>query len=93
MRLSFRHFDAHIRDCIEVVDQDNGQAVGSIQTEGVEGPIRISLFGKYHASLNRYEQCVGFVKGVEAVLNNHLTEMPQTANIQAARPAYGQISA
>jgi hypothetical protein len=48
---------------------------GEIQTSGVGfaggGGIFISLFdGKYTTCVNRYDQCWGFIHGIETVLNH-----------------------
>ena len=46
--------------------------------------IRVSLFGgKYAMTVNSYEECWGFVKGVEAVLD-HATHIPKLRQTDAA---------
>jgi hypothetical protein len=76
MRLKFEHFDNH-PDYMRVMDEDTDKEVGLIHT-GVNGMdlsygIDISLFdGKYQTRVSRYETAVGFVLGVQSVLN-HMT--------------------
>jgi len=77
MKLTFQVFDGRRFNVVDVYDQDTNEIVGHIRSEGVGfgnyGGIEISLFdGKYRATLNRYEECRGFVRGVESVLN-HMT--------------------
>jgi hypothetical protein len=86
MRLEFdvsphRSFDGRRSgDYLDVIDRDTGKKVGYIRSNGVGysyggGGIFITLFdGKYSDTLNKFEECWGFIKGVEAVLN-HLTEI------------------
>ena len=74
MRLTFKHFDGRRRNYEPIIDEDSGKQVGLIQYDGVgfggSGGIDVSLFGgKYAISVNQYDECWGFVKGVEAVLN------------------------
>ncbi len=84
MRLKFEHFDGRRMVSRSIIDEETGKKVGSIHAHGVGyigheihggGGIEVSLFdGKYAISVNRYEECWGFVKGVEAVLN-HMTSL------------------
>lgn len=79
MRLTFEVFDGRRHNVVEVFDQDTGDVVGHIRTDGTgfgsSGGIEISLFDdKYRGTLSRYEECQGFVKGVSAVLN-HMTAL------------------
>jgi hypothetical protein len=74
MRLKYEPFDGRSFGYVNVTDEDTGQVVGFIRSNGVgftnTGGIEISLFDeKYRATLNRREECWGFLKGVEAVLN------------------------
>jgi hypothetical protein len=76
MRLTFKVFDGRRKIYREIIDEDTGAKVGSIYSDGVgfgtygDG-IEVSLFdGKYSMTVHRYEECWGFVKGVEAVLNH-----------------------
>jgi hypothetical protein len=60
MRLKFEHFDGRRRTYRPIIDEDSGQQVGTIQSDGVGfagyGGIDISLFGgKYAITVNRYE--------------------------------------
>jgi hypothetical protein len=77
MRLHFDKFDGRARRYVQVIDQDTGESVGHINSRGVGadrfGGIEVWLFdGNYTANLNRYDECVGFVLGVQAVLNHIL---------------------
>jgi hypothetical protein len=73
MRLTFKGFDGPRSNRVPVTDQDTGTEVGVIRSDGAAfgghyGGIEVSLFGgKYRATLHRYEERWGFVKGVEAV--------------------------
>jgi hypothetical protein len=72
MHLTFEHFDGRSLNFVEVIDAETDKRVGHIQTGAVG--LDVDLFdGKYTASVNRYDQCWGFVKGVETVLN-HMTK-------------------
>jgi len=84
MKLTIKHekpFDGRRYCYVEIIDEDTGKKVGSVRANGVgfgnHGGIVVSLFGgKYWAELNRFEECYGFMKGVEAVLRytqQHLT--------------------
>jgi hypothetical protein len=71
VQLSFTPFDGRSWNAIDVLDKDSNRIVGSIRSKssGLPG-IRISLFDqKYEATVSTYEECLGFVKGVQAVLN------------------------
>ena len=75
MQLTFDPFDGRARCHRSIIDADTGRKVGEISSEGVGtyryGGITISLFGgKYTTTVRRYDQCWGFVKGVEAVLDH-----------------------
>jgi hypothetical protein len=82
MRLTFKFFDGRQVDWVDVIDEDTGEKVGYIHSQGVGferyGGITVSLFGgKYSADCKRYEECKGFVTGVETVLRylaRHLTD-------------------
>ena len=74
MRLKYEPFDGRQTNYLPVIDEDSGQEVGSIRSDGVGfaggGGIEVSLFGgKYAITVKSSEQCRGFVNGVEAVLN------------------------
>jgi hypothetical protein len=75
MRLKFDPFDGRSYNYRPVVDEDTGIQVGHIQSMGSgaysSGRIDISLFdSKYRISVTCYEAALGFVLGVEAVLND-----------------------
>jgi hypothetical protein len=77
VRLKFEPFDGRSPNYRPIIDADTNKQVGSIHshTTGTDcfGGIDISLFnGKYRARVNRYEAAVGFVFGVETILN-HMT--------------------
>jgi hypothetical protein len=87
MRLKFEAFD-YDPDYLAVVDEDTDNQVGMVQIgAGVNSSdIDISLFdGKYEMRVKRYDTAVGFVLGVQTVLN-HMTfyEAPQSASKKAA---------
>lgn len=91
MRLKFQAFDGRSWNHIPVVDEDTGNEVGFVHSDGVGpykvGGIRVSLFGgKYSAYLNRFDECRGFVMGVEAVLDHvvALTDVIDPAEAKAA---------
>ena len=79
MRLKFEHFDGRRLGHRSVIEESTGKAIGHIRSNGVgfsgggtngEGGIDIYLFGgRYQRTVNTYDQCWGFVKGVEAVLS------------------------
>jgi hypothetical protein len=96
MRLRFEPFDGRHHNFIPVVDEDTGNVVGHIQSDGVGfgniGGIRVSLFDdKYSAYLNRYEECSGFVKGVATVLN-HMTAVKQPAQTVAPQALDSKVA-
>jgi hypothetical protein len=73
MRLKFKHADDF--RCLLVLDEDTGKEVGSIRLGGSgvdsSGGIDIWLFdGKYQTRVKHYDTAVGFVLGVESVLNH-----------------------
>jgi hypothetical protein len=75
MRLTFKFFDGRKRCCRDIIDEETGKEVGHIMSNGVGfnnyGGIDITLFGgKYRYTAERYDECWGFVKGVETVLNH-----------------------
>lgn len=77
MRLKFEPFDGRSFNLVPVIDEQTNKRVGTIKSNGTgmysSGGIDIWLFdGKYKTSVSRYETALGFVLGVEAVLN-HLT--------------------
>ena len=83
MRLKFEHSDGFRSDYLRVLDEDTGKEVGIIRLGGAgvdsSGGIDIWLFdGKYQTRLTRYDAAVGFVLGVESVLNHR--EDPQFAS-------------
>jgi hypothetical protein len=74
MHLTFDKFDGRSFNVVPVIDEDTGNKVGNIRSDGVgpysAGGITVSLFDdKYRLVTGRYDVCLGFVKGVEAVLN------------------------
>ena len=86
MRLKFRHPDDFRSNCLRVLDEDTGKEVGTIRWTGVNssGSIDIWLFdGKYQTRVNGYDTAVGFVLGVESVLNYREDLQFQFASIAA----------
>jgi hypothetical protein len=89
MRLKFDPFDERNYNYRPVVDEDTGNQVGHIQSMGSgvysSGRIDISLFdGKYRISATRYETAVGFVLGVESVLNERTDSKKARSDSKAA---------
>jgi hypothetical protein len=85
MRLTFEDFDGRGRHHKPIIDQDTGKKVGEILSGGSNSPnfIRVSLFdGRYEEELYTRDECKGFIKGVEAVLNHILDEMLGSALAQ-----------
>ena len=88
MRLKFEKFDGRRRGYKSIIDEDTGEIVGNIKSLGVGfsgygdggyGGIEICLFdGAYTITVNRYEECWGFVKGVEAALNRMMPPKRKT---------------
>lgn len=77
MDLTFERFNGNDPGYHKVTDKVSGKIVGSIRVGGTGfgnfGGMDVSLFdGKYRAELHKYDECVGFVRGVQAVLN-HMT--------------------
>ena len=74
MRLSFIQPDDFRSNCLLVLDEDTGNVVGTIQSSKTRmdsSGIDIWLFdGKYQTRVNGYDTAVGFLLGVESVLNH-----------------------
>jgi hypothetical protein len=84
MRLTFEPFDGRRWNHRPIIDQDTGKEVGYLRSEGTGfegfGGIHVSLFdGRYKRTLHRFEECSGFVWGVEAVLNHMIADRPAQA--------------
>lgn len=89
MRLKFEPFDGRGRNHRDIVDEDTGTVVGYIHSFGVgtycSGGIEVSLFNnKYAILVSRYEECWGFIKGVETVLRHMTFIEPAAASSKAA---------
>ena len=74
MRLKIPQFDGRNWGDADIIDEDSGKKVGRIRCDGTGLSdyvgMEISLFdGKYRTSVNSRQECCGFVKGVESVLN------------------------
>jgi len=70
VRLTFKPCGSN-PNYMPVTDKDTGEEVGYIQS-GNSGRIKISLFdGNYQTTVHNYKAALGFVMGVEAVLNSH----------------------
>ena len=92
MRLTFEDFNASGRRNKPIIDQDTGKKVGEIRSRGSgpdsSGGIYVYLFdGRYEAELSNRDECKGFIKGVEAVLNQMLDQMLGSALSQKADAA------
>ena len=71
VRLKLKHLDNLIPNYLLAIDEDTGKEVGYIQSGNSDG-IEISLFdGNYRTTVHNYKAVLGFVMGVEAVLNSH----------------------
>jgi hypothetical protein len=86
MRLKFVHSDDF--RSLRVLDKDSGKDVGIIRLGGAgvdsTGGIDIWLFdGKYQTRVERCDIAVGFVLGVESVLNHREDLQFQFASIAA----------
>ena len=83
VRLKLKHLDNLIPNYLLVIDEDTGKEVGYIQSGNSDG-IEISLFdGKYRTRVNRCETAVGFVLGVQSVLN-HMAYIDRKSASEAA---------
>jgi hypothetical protein len=76
MKLSFEWFDGRSFSDREVRDMDlNNRVVGFIASGRQSPGIHISLFdGRYTTTVSCFEECRGFVEGVEKVLD-HMTSI------------------
>jgi hypothetical protein len=77
MRFKFQHSVGFISNHLLVLDEDTGKEVGVIRLGGNKvdssGSIDIWLFdGKFQTRVERYDTAIGFVLGVESVLNHSL---------------------
>jgi hypothetical protein len=72
MKLAFEPFDGRTFTDRDVRDMDSNNRVVGFIASGRQTPgIHISLFdGKYTATVPKFEECRGFVEGVEKVLNH-----------------------
>jgi len=92
MDLTFEQFDGRGRRRRPVIDRDTGKEVGHVQSVGVGpyrvGGIHVSLFGgKYQKRLHSYDQCLGFVLSVQAVLNHMIWVAPEVAKATGSAAA------
>lgn len=75
MRLKTKYPEDFRSNCLLVMDEDTGNVVGTIQSSklGMDSSgIDIWLFdGKYQTRVSGYDAAVGFLMGVETVLNHH----------------------
>jgi hypothetical protein len=77
LRLHFRTFEGRPLNNIDVTDRITGRAVGFIRSklETSSTGMDVCLFdSKYRASVESYQEALGFVRGVETVLN-HMTDV------------------
>jgi hypothetical protein len=84
MELVFDKFDGRRNDIEDVTDKDTGRYISSNGTFSGGGMDVILFDGNYKATLNSYEACLGFVKGVEAVLNHLLLSKKKSASAKVA---------
>ena len=73
MRLTFKHSNDFKSYYLLILDEDTGKEVGNIRLGGMDssGGIDVWMFdGKYQTRVQRYDAAVGFVLGVESVLNH-----------------------
>jgi len=74
MRLKLKHPDDFRSNCLLVLDEDTGKAVGTIRlsvTAVGSSCVDIWLFdGRYQTRVNGHNTAVGFLLGVESVLNH-----------------------
>ena len=66
MQLTFEKFDGRRMSYKTIIDEDTGENVRRIRADGSfeGGGIEVSLFDdRYRITVNRYEECWGFVKG------------------------------
>lgn len=77
MQLTFQPFDGRSFNIRDVIDKDTDRVVGFIRSKAsVLGGIEVSLFdGKYRTNVSTYQECFGFIKGVDVVLS-HMTHSP-----------------
>ena len=69
MDLTFKPFDGRKTNVVEVIDQTSNQVVGQIYSNWNSQGIEVTLFDrKYERTVGTYEECFGFIKGVECVL-------------------------
>jgi hypothetical protein len=92
MRLKFDHFDGRRWNLKDVIDEDTGKKVGFIRSDGVGftnlGGIEISLFdNKYRTTVSSYKECLGFVRGVESVLNHMTVATDKRTKVQESTAA------
>ena len=89
MRLRFKWFDGRGWNHEPIIDEETGNEVGFVRSNGAGnwGGIDISLFnGKYRATAHSHQETVGFVSGIEAVLN-HLVWVPPSPDKRASGAA------
>ena len=84
-----RSFDAINLGPHNVIDEETGKAIGTI--EGHRGSMGIDrsrwaicLFGKYNGYFERRDECVAFAEGVEAVINQVVSVPKRFADSDAA---------
>ena len=84
MQLVFKPFDGRSFNMIDVLDEDSHRKVGVIRSKmGSLSGIEVSLFDrKYEANVSSYQECLGFVRGVHAVLNRMTSADDGRANLE-----------
>ena len=61
------HMSTMDRLTVPITDEDKGDEVGEVRFEKGVGR-HIELYGRYKGTVQGHEECMAFVKGVEAVL-------------------------
>ena len=75
MRLAVLYLDAPGRHIANIIDQDTNKTVGYIRSGSSVSAGSKYIFlldGNYTARCASQDECLGFIKGVEAVLNHML---------------------
>jgi hypothetical protein len=93
MRLTVSYLDAPGPQVADVIDQDSGKSVGYIRSGSItSGGRYVFLFnGAYAARCTSHDECLGFVKGVEVVLNHMLASSGIQPDVRFSAEATGVL--
>jgi hypothetical protein len=93
MRLTISYLDAPGPHVADVIDQDNDERVGYIRSGSITpGGRYIFLFnGKYAARCTSHDECLGFIKGVEVVLNHMQASTGLQSDVRSSVEATGAL--